>query len=155
VQIDQVDEPTRTVLVVRRIVRMDQLAEFFSEAFGRCVEAAHSSHMEITGAPFAWYHGMPTTSVDVAAGIAVEHVTGELPPGVDAVERPGGRAVVAIHLGHYETLRDSYQHIESWMAEHELSARSDMWEEYLTDPGTEPDSSTWQTRIVLPLDDTP
>jgi effector-binding domain-containing protein len=151
VEIDQVEEPTRLVLVVRRTVRMDELSEFFAEAFGRCTEAAHSAHMEIAGAPFAWYHGMPTATIDVAAGMPVEHVTSELPLGVDAIERPGGPAVVAIHLGPYETLQDSYRVLEEWMAERNLVPRHDMWEEYLTDPGAEPDQDKWQTRMVLPV----
>ena len=151
-EIEVWDEPVRWALVVRRVVRMDELSSFFREAFGRAVEAAHSGHMEIAGPPFAWYHGVPTTSIDVAAGIPVEHVTGELPPGISAVERPGGRSVVAIHVGPFEALRDTYQAVEQWMAEQGLAAGDDgAWEEYLTDPVTEPDQSTWQTRIVLPL----
>jgi effector-binding domain-containing protein len=151
VEITEVDEPVRTALVVRRVVRMDELPEFFAEAFGRCVEAATSLHKEIGGAPFAWYHGAPTTTIDVSAGLPVEYLTGELPPGVEAVERPGGRAVTAVHVGHFDTLHETYQAVEAWMAEHDLEAGDDAWEEYLTDPESEPDQSKWETRVVLPL----
>jgi len=41
--------------------------------------------------------------------------------------------------------------IESFVEANGLEPRSDMWEEYLTDPVEEPDQSKWQTRLVLPL----
>jgi effector-binding domain-containing protein len=151
VEIIEVQEPVRTALVVRRVVRMDEIPEFLGEAFGRCVEAATALHKEIGGAPFAWYHGAPTTSIDVSAGLPVEYLTGDLPQGVEAVERPGGRAVTAVHLGPYDTLRDAYEAVESWMDERGLVAGDDAWEEYLTDPAAESDQSKWETRIVLPL----
>ncbi len=150
-EITEVDEPVRTALVVRRVVRMDEVPEFLGEAFGRCAGAAATLHKEIGGAPFAWYHGAPTTSLDVSAGLPVEYLTGELPIGVEAVERPGGRAVTAVHVGPYDTLHDTYEAVESWMEERGLVAGDDAWEEYLTDPVAQPDQSKWETRIVLPL----
>ena len=152
-EIEQVHEPVRMSLVVRRIVRMDELPDFFAEAFGRCVEAATALHKEIGGAPFAWYHGTPTTTIDVSAGLPVEYLTGQLPPGVEAVERPGGRAVTAMHIGPFDTLHETYQAVEAWIEEHGLESGDDAWEEYLTDPATEPDPATWQTRVVLTLAD--
>ena len=64
-------------------------------------------------------------------------------------ERPGGRAVVAVHVGPYDTIEDTYAVVMSWMRQHSLEAREDMWEEYLTPPTGDP--STWRTRIVMPV----
>ena len=33
----------------------------------------------------------------------------------------------------------------------DLRAEDVMWESYLTDPGEQPDPSSWQTLIVVPL----
>jgi effector-binding domain-containing protein len=151
VEIERSEEPTRHVLVVRQRVPIDELPAFFGEAFGRCVEAAQSRGLEIGGVPFAWYFGQPTDSIEVAAGLPVDHPGTDLPDGVIATERPGGEAAVAVHVGPYDTIEGTYRQVEEWVGEHELTPRDDMWEEYLTDPGLEPDQSKWETRIVIPL----
>lgn len=153
-EIDEVEEPVRTALAARGTVPMDELPAFFAEAFGRCVEAATVAGLKIAGAPFAWYPSMPTDTIEVVAGMPVEGPIGELPSGVELIDRPGGQAIAAMHVGPYDTLRDTYVAMEEWLSDRRLEAREGPWEEYLTDPGAEPDSSRWQTRIVMPVGST-
>jgi len=48
------------------------------------------------------------------------------------------------------TLGETHEKIQAYMKEHGLVARGACWEEYWTDPGMEPDSSKWRTRVVWP-----
>jgi effector-binding domain-containing protein len=32
-----------------------------------------------------------------------------------------------------------------------LASCADMWEEYMSDPSTQPDPATWRTRLILPV----
>jgi effector-binding domain-containing protein len=148
-----VETETRPVAVVRKRVPMAELAGFFGEAFATVVTAVAGAGGTITGPPFGWYHGMPAADIDVTAGFPVAGLaTGPLGDGAAAVEeQPGGRAVVCIHVGPYDTLADSYARMQEWMAARDLRGRHDMWEEYLSDPETHPDPATWQTRLVIPL----
>lgn len=152
-----VELPPQPVVIIRRQVPMAELTEFFGHAFTRLAAAIGQAGGTAVGPPFAWYHGVPTAEVDVAAGFAVDGIDdgSDLPNGsVDGAEvttRPGGRAAVCVHLGPYDTLEVSYAEVERWMVEHDLVGRDDMWEEYLTDPGSQPDPTVWETRIVVPL----
>jgi effector-binding domain-containing protein len=145
-----VDIPGQTVAMIRRDVPMAELPAFFEDAFGRVAGAIGAAGAQIAGAPFGWYFGVPGETVDVAAGFPL---SGSVPVGapeeVVVKERPGGRAVVAMHIGPYETMASTYTQLQTWMADRALSPRRDMWEEYLSPP--EGDPSTWQTRIVMPL----
>ncbi|MEZ5096424.1 MAG: GyrI-like domain-containing protein [Nocardioides sp.] len=78
-------------------------------------------------------------------------VAGDVHPdgGVLVHERPGGRAAVGVHVGPYDELAKTYDELRAWLLDRDLTAREEMWEEYLTPP--EADPSTWQTRIVAPL----
>ena len=55
------------------------------------------------------------------------------------------------HFGLYENLPASYEILDDWINDngYELIDRS--YEIYITDPGTEPDSSKWETQIFYPV----
>ena len=61
---------------------------------------------QVSGPPFGWYHGVPTDVVDVSAGFPVAGDVHPTDGGVVVEERPGGRAVVAVHVGSYDTIED-------------------------------------------------
>jgi effector-binding domain-containing protein len=153
VDIDVVEVEHQRVAFVRRVVSMVEMRDFFDMVFGAVSEAVAASGGTIAGPPFGWYHGMPAETVDVAAGFPVVGIEPGAVDGTEVVvdDRTGGRAVVALHVGPFEALADSYGQVMSWMGERGLEPREDMWEEYLTDPRAEPDASRWQTRLVLPV----
>lgn len=149
VEIELVDVPTETVAAMRDLVPVAELTGFFGKAFGQVAGAVPAAGGTISGPPFGWYHGMPAATVDVTAGFPV---TGDLHTpdgGVLVQERPGGRAVVCVHVGPYDAVGETYAEVQAWMAERSLVPREDMWEEYLTPP--EGDPATWRTRIVTPV----
>ena len=138
---------TRTVAVLRRVVPMDELSAFFAQAFGVVASEVGRAGGRLDGPPFGWYHGMPTDEVHVSAGFPVAGDVHRPDGGVQVLERPGGPAVLATHVGPYSELSRTYDELRGWMAERSLVPRQDMWEEYLTPPGQEPA----RTRLVVPL----
>lgn len=152
VQVQLVRIPSETVAVVRREIPRETLPTFFDEAFGRVAGVLPEAGGEISGPRFGWYHGLPTTTVDVAAGFPVAGDVHGPDGGVVVTERPGGRALVAVHVGPYEGITKTWREVEAWVEEYSLGVRGDSWEEYLTEP--EGDPTTWRTRVVLPLADT-
>ncbi|QGG93987.1 GyrI-like domain-containing protein [Actinomarinicola tropica] len=146
-------EETRSVAFVRRTVRMDEIRGLFDEAFGKLPGLIADAGGTITAAPFGWYHGMPSDVIDVSVGFPVEGMApGTLAADEDVMvdERIGGRAVVAVHVGSYEALGDSYGQVMAWIEENGEVPRDDFWEEYVSDP-TETSESELQTRIVVPV----
>ena len=145
---DVVEMPAQTVATVRRVVAMDELSSFFGSAFRAVAAAIEAGGGVIAGPPFGCYHGPPGETVDVAAGFPVEGWDGDGDE-VTVWRRAGGRAVVVVHVGPYETMAQTYARLSSWCEEQGITLAGEMWEEYLTGP--EADPSTWQTRIVWPV----
>lgn len=143
-----VDVPEQRVATVRRVVPMAGLPGFFGDAFHAVAAAVEAGGGAIAGPPFGMYHGMPAETVDVAAGFPV---TGWDRDGdeVTVQTRAGGRAVATVHVGPYDTMVETYDALRRWSAERGLALAGEMWEEYLSDPATDP--ATWRTRIVWPL----
>jgi effector-binding domain-containing protein len=149
VQVRMVKVPSETVAVLRREIPKETLPTFFDEAFDRVADVVPEAGGEIAGPRFGWYHGLPTKTVDVAAGFPVAGDVHGPDGGVVVTERPGGRALVAVHVGSYDDLPRTWREVEAWVEEYDLPVRGDSWEEYLTEPAGDP--STWRTRVVLPL----
>lgn len=149
VDIQLTEIPSETVALVRRVVPMEMLTTFFGEAFERVARAVPEAGGAIAGPPFGWYHGMPGDTVDVAAGFPVAGDVHVPDGGVVVTERPGGRALVGMHVGAYDGLGQMWEALQGRAEQDGLEGRDDAWEEYLTDPTGDP--STWLTRLVLPV----
>jgi effector-binding domain-containing protein len=93
---------------------------------------------------------MPTDVVVVEAGFPTATPV-EAGDGVHTVTLPGGSAVVAEHIGPYETMEQTYGDLQDWMTEQGLTPRAGPWESYLTDPSAEPDPARWRTLITWPV----
>ena len=143
-----VDVPEQRVATVRRVVPMAGLPGFFGDAFRAVAAAVEAGGGAIAGPPFGTYHGMPAETVDVAAGFPVTGWDGDADE-VRVHTRAGGRAVATVHVGPYETMVETYDALRRWSAEQGLALAGEMWEEYSSDPATDP--ATWRTRIVWPL----
>jgi effector-binding domain-containing protein len=139
-----------TVATLRRRVPTADLTEFFGDAFDRVAGAVARAGGGVAAPPFAWYHGMPSDTVDVSAGFPVLGDVHTPEGGVALHERPGGRAVVAIHVGPYDTISETYSALMDWLTARDLTPRPEMWEEYLTEPDGDP--ATWRTRLVVPVE---
>ncbi len=137
-------------LAVRGDVPVTGLQEFFGQAFTAVWSAAHECGVDIVGPPFAFYPSMPTDTVVVEAGAPVSapvETSGE----VHRLVLPGGRAMVAVHVGPYDTLEKTYAELQDWMDEHAIAPAAGMWECYLSDPAVDPDAATCETQIVWPI----
>ena len=137
-------------VAVRGDLPVAELPEFFGAAFGAAAAAAEEAGVAIVGPPFGYYPEMPTDTVAVEAGFPV---SAPVAPTAEAhpLVLPGGRAVVAVHVGPYDTLEATYGALMTWMAEQGLMPAGPMWESYVSDPEANPDPSTWQTQIVWPI----
>ncbi len=140
----------QNAIAMRGDVPVAELPGFFEKAFSAAAAAAETAGAEITGPPFGFYPEMPTDTVVVEAGFPVS-APFETAGNVHALVLPGGQAVEAIHIGPYETMEKTYADLQAWMSEQGLRPASGLWECYLSDPRSEPDPTTWRTRIVWPL----
>ncbi|MDT0213141.1 GyrI-like domain-containing protein [Rothia sp. ARF10] len=145
-----VERGQQPVAVVADVVPMAGIADFVGGAFSSVMAVAARQGVTITGPPFTRYLGAPTTTAEVEAGFPTSSFVmseDDVRPG----ELPACRAVEAVHVGPYDTLGRTYDAALRWAEEQGVSTGADMWEEYLSDPTTEPDPATWRTRVLIPL----
>ena len=127
----------------------------------RKIEAFQSAnHISASGPPRVVYTEWSPTGVKFTAAVPI----GEMPPpdvldtaDVAIKAMPEARALRFEHRGPYRDVRHTYNRIEEWLrARGGIKTAADwaryapMWEEYLNDPGTTPESELI-TRIYLTL----
>lgn len=138
------------VAVVREVVPMSDLTGFFGRAYQTVAETLGKQRITMTGPPLGLYFGMPADTVDVAVGFPTDRpVSAE--NGVIAETLPGGRAAQIVHVGSYDSLRQTYGRLTAWLEDQKLKGGPVMWESYLTEPTPDGDQHAMLTRITWPL----
>ena len=135
--------------VVRETVPMAVLTNFFSRAFHAVMAAAQEQGIPVVGPPFGMYYGMPSDTVDVAAGFPT---AGPVQPtgSVTATTLPGGRAARVLHTGTYDSLGETYDPLMAWFQEQGLTPADVMWESYLNEPSPDAPEAA-ETLITWPV----
>lgn len=142
--------PPQKALVIRTRVASSALAAELAKLFPEVFQYALDSQAGVDGMPFTRYLSWSGTEIEIEAGMPVTRTVsgnGRVRP----VELPGGSHVVATHLGPYDDLPAVHEAVKAWLRENGKSASDPLWEEYVTDPGDEPDSSKWETRVCQPI----
>jgi effector-binding domain-containing protein len=130
--------------VVRGHVRAEDLPAFLGGAFGEVMRVLAAQRQEPAGAPFGRY--VPTgDGFDAEVGFPTSAPVA--PSGrVTATELPGGRVAVAMHVGSYDTVGETYRRLIEWVAARGCTPVGTPWESYLD----EPDVSEPRTLVHIP-----
>jgi effector-binding domain-containing protein len=145
--------PLQLIASVRLEIDASKVSETLAVTLGEVIGAVSAQGVEMTGPPFSRYHRIDTVTnrIDLEAGLPVQSAirsSGRVKPG----ELPAGRAAMTWHVGSYHELQKSYDRLGAWLAAEELRPRGGFWEVYWTDPGLEPDPSTWRTQLFWPVE---
>ena len=136
--------------VVYGEVGHDDLPAFLDQALPEAAAYLQKVGVGPDGPAFARYTDAGEGRWEVEAGFpATTPVGGQ--GNVEPSELPACTAAVVTHVGPYDGLEAAHQALRQWLADQGRTADGGPWEVYLTDPGENPDSSTWRTLVVQPL----
>jgi effector-binding domain-containing protein len=143
-------QPTASI---RLEIDATQVSAMLAALFPEIGRVVSEQKIEMTGPPYSRYHVIDTArgKIDFEAGIPVKtpiEARGRVKPS----ELPAGRTGTTWHVGSYHQLQEGYDRLAAWTKSEKLVARGGFWEIYWTDPGLEPDPSTWRTQILWPVE---
>ncbi|MEE8046733.1 MAG: GyrI-like domain-containing protein [Dehalococcoidia bacterium] len=140
----------RPVIGMRRRVENSEIGDFIREAFGTVGPYFNSHGMEMTGPPVAIFYGPVDGKSDVGVGSPVVQVTSTTDEMIE-LELAAGKVATAVYTGPYEGVSAAWEELMKELQARGVETVEPCWEEYITDPSNEPDSSKWQTLLVQPL----
>lgn len=136
-------------LVVRITTPVEKLPEVMGPSYGKILEYLGPKGIQPSGPPFVAYHNADMTALDVEIGFPVAsrlEGSGDVKPG----KIPGGRAAVIVHTGPYDTIRESYAALSTFITEKGLEMEPFCYEVYLNDPRETPPQEL-KTEIYFPI----
>jgi effector-binding domain-containing protein len=141
-----------TTAVVRGVVPMADLRDFFDASFGALARTIKAQRITLLSPAFGLYHGSPGETLDLEVGFATDRAV-RPEAGVVLGSLPGGRAARLTHHGSFDGLGPSWERLRSWMQARGLSAGEDRWETYVTQPSPDMDPRDLRTELTWPVAD--
>ncbi|MCC3655618.1 GyrI-like domain-containing protein [Streptomyces sp. S07_1.15] len=141
-----------TTAVVRGVVPMAGLRDFFDASFRELARVMAAQGIAPTGPAFGLYHGAPGETLDLEVGFVTDRAV-RPETGVVAGSLPGGRVARLMHHGSFDRLRSSWDRLGSWMRARGLPAGEDRWETYVTEPSPDMDPRDLRTELNWPVAD--
>ncbi len=144
------DRPAMLYFGERKRVKWSALKDFFGASFGKTMELMTEAGVQPAGAPSGVYFEWDELNqeADLLAGFPVPAEAKARLKGMTLYSTPASRAYALDHFGGYGDLEKAHLALDARMRADSVDLNMNVVEEYITDPGTEPDSSKWLTRII-------
>jgi effector-binding domain-containing protein len=146
--VQEIDLPVKYFLGVRETIKMEDISSRFAVNFPKSFTAVTKNGIKLAGMPSAvyYYWDMDTGMTDVLQGMPISE--NKSVDGFTTIEFPASRALLVNYYGAYENILVAHEAIDAYIKEKELVHNLAVIEEYVTDPGEEPDMSKWLTKVV-------
>lgn len=150
-QVAEIDFPGKKFLGKRAKIKLEELTSFYTETFPPAAALLEGGQAEMDGMPCGLIYEFDEVNglIDLAAAIGFK---GEVSlAGYEILEVPAGKALLINFYGPYEASDKAHYAMEDYMKYHNLTSKIPVIEEYVTDPGLEPDPNKWLTKITYLL----
>jgi effector-binding domain-containing protein len=141
--------PGGKYLAVRGDLNMSEIESFYSTNLPAIMGEISKSKVEMASAPLGLYYtwDMEKGTSSMAAAIGVRgDVTA--PAGMEVITLPENRSLTIKYMGGYHGIGGAHGAMDAYIQKNNLEHIAPVLEEYLTDPGSEPDSSKWITNVT-------
>lgn len=149
-EIKTIDWPATLFIGKRGVVAWADMKAAFETGFGSGMEALGKAKVEMAGHPsgiyFEWNEAEQTA--DMIAGLPVPMESKAKLNGADLYESPASKAIAIDYYGGYGGMMAPHMAINEYIKANGLTHHTNVIEEYVTGPMTEPDSTKWLTRII-------
>lgn len=149
-QIIEETVPEIFVMSIQETCTPQEIGATLGKLYGEILIAAQIEKNEQSGTPFAIFRNFSEDRVEMEACIQVKNMS----KGSDRIrawKRDATKSVRGDYYGPYTGLRSAYPQVTEWISQHGLKVSGSPWENYITDPGQEKDSSKWLTQIYFPV----
>lgn len=152
-EVNVAERPAMWYLGERKRVKWSNMEAFFGSTFGKAMGILQAAGVEPAGAPSGLFYewNEAKQEADMLAGIPVSASTKDKLKGMTLVEVPAGKAYTIDHYGPYANTEKAHIAIDKKIKADGATLGDVVLEEYITDPGTEPDTAKWLTRVVYTI----
>ena len=151
-KITEMTQPEKHFILNRQEVPFDNVQQFYAANLGSLFAKVQSAGVEMDGKPCGLFYNFNEIAkkADMAAAIPVKDPLAIR--GAQSLTLPESMAINVDYYGDYKGTPAAHTAIESFMNDYGILYNPPYIEEYVTDPGEEPDPKNWLTRITYYID---
>ena len=146
--INEVTSEPKTYIGIKKTLTFKQLTPFFMENYPKLYADIQKEGLQPSGPPSGLYYTFDenTMKTEVAAAAPVMGLKSK-PGSWQTFTIKGGKALEVDYHGSYNDLGAAHNQIKAHIIDKKMKFIPPVVEEYVTDPGTEKDTSKWLTKI--------
>jgi len=138
------------ILSVRTTAKTAEIESKMGAIYGDIMKYIKKNKLTVSGVPVAIYHTWTDTETDMECGIPFTG-TAKGDKKIKVSKTYDGKVVTFMHLGSYESSGKSWGELLNYVKTAGFELNGAAYEEYITDPTTEPDTSKWMTKLCQPI----
>ncbi|MBO6517092.1 MAG: SRPBCC family protein [Bacteroidia bacterium] len=147
-EVQQVDRPAMNYIGNRGTVAFADMHTYFMENMPKLGQAAGEDAPCCPSALY-WSWDMEGAQSEMTAAMPVN--MDAAPEGFEMYSQDSGQYLMVEYYGNYDQSEKAHTSIGMYMEANNIEMSWPVIEEYVTDPGNEPDTSKWLTRILYPI----
>ena len=150
-KIIEIAMPEKHFVMSRSMIPMDNIQQFYSTNLGSLFGKLQRAGKEMDGMPCGLYFKWDeeTNMTDMAAAIPVSKPASI--KGASSYTIPEKTALQIDYYGDYKEIVSAHMAMDAYLKDYGLVSDMPVIEEYVTDPGDEPDPSKWLTKVTYYL----
>lgn len=149
-EITSMEWPGKSYIGKREVVKWGDMKSAFENGFGAGMAAVATAKIEPAGPPsgvyFEWNEKEMTADMIAAIPIAAD-AKAKL-NGQEIYDSPASKALMIAYRGGYGGMMGPHTAMDEYIKAHGLTHHTNVIEEYIKGPGSEPDSTQWLTNII-------
>ncbi len=137
----------------RELIVWDSMHSYFQTNMPKIAGAFGAAGMEMGGVPSSLYFKWNEETKDAELTVAIALTGDKAPKGYEVYDVAGGEYLVIDYYGDYSGTGAAHEAMYEYIQANGYQTNEDgvVIEEYITDPGTEPDMSKWLTKVIYPV----
>lgn len=150
-EVQVVDAPAKYFIALRETIPFDKISEGYQKNLGKIFGAVQNAGIEMAGMPCGLFYVWDEANQQTEMAYAIPVATQATVKGYETIEIPAGKLLMIDYYGPYEGTAEAHFAMDEYIKEHGIDAGVPVWEEYVTDPGQEPDTAKWLTKVCYPI----
>jgi len=153
--ISEITVEAKTYFAITNSSTMDVMKDKIDESFKRILTEMGKNNIAPNGYPIVeWSSYNPETISDFRCMMGINNnVETNSINSEYLYQLPSRRVIWLKHIGSYEKSAEAWKALDKYVENNNLMMNGNPYEEYITDPSNEPDTSKWVTNIYFPIKD--
>lgn len=150
-KVNEIDTEEQYFIGIREVISIQDIQKHYAENLPKAFAAVTAAGIEMAGMPsgLLYSYDEENGTTDIAQVIPVKEPK-EL-EGFETFTIPAGKCLHIDYYGDYSATETAHVAMDEYIKANSLTHKFPVIEQYVTDPGQEPDPSKWLTKVYYPL----